>query len=49
VELDALPVPVLREKVRRSIETSLDMEALRRLWDLEYEEQHQLAKMLQGR
>ncbi len=46
VELDALSLPVLQEKIRTSIEAKLDMEALRGTWDIEFNERQKLAKLL---
>ncbi len=49
VELDALPLPVLQDKIRKSIHSFLDMEALLHTAQLEKVEQKKLASMLAQR
>ena len=46
VELDALPLPVLQEKIRQSIHNSMDTEALLRVAQVEAKEKAQLVSML---
>ena len=45
VELDALPLPVLQEKIRESIEDRLDMDALRKTKSVEDKERAELASI----
>jgi hypothetical protein len=42
VELDALPLPVLQEEIRQSIEANMDTEALQEVWALEEQEKKEL-------
>ncbi len=46
VELDALPLPMLRDRIKNNIESNLDMSALQEIWDVEYSEQRELLKLL---
>lgn len=46
VELDALPLPVLRDKLQKAIEENLDMSALKSVWEIERYEVAQLATFL---
>jgi len=46
VELDALPLPVLQEKIRTSLEARLDMEALQETQKAEFHERQKLAGLL---
>ena len=48
VELDALPLPVLQEKIRTSLENVLDMPALDRVWQEEVAERQRLADLLEA-
>ncbi len=45
VELDALPVDVLQERIQREVETRLDMEAIKQVRDQEEEERERLKEM----
>lgn len=46
VELDALPLPALQEKIRASIANKLDMAALKEIQVLESQERKELADLL---
>lgn len=46
VELDALPLPVLQEKIKNSIESSLDLEALNETRQAEQNEKEELTGLL---
>ncbi len=45
VELEALPLPVLQEKIRSSIESRLDMDALKYVQTAEAQEREELANL----
>jgi hypothetical protein len=47
VELDALPVEVLRDRIITEVETRMDLDALSRMRRREGEERQQLAAMLE--
>ena len=46
VELDALPLPVLQQKIKESIENVMDMEALYQVMATQEKEQEELANLL---
>ncbi|NSW83141.1 MAG: hypothetical protein HPY90_07680 [Syntrophothermus sp.] len=46
VELDALPMPALQDKIRKSIEAHMDLEALGAVFTIEREEREQLKMLL---
>jgi hypothetical protein len=46
VELDALPVKVLQQKIRDSIEDNIDLEALEKIKAVENKERQELANLL---
>ena len=46
VELDALPLPVLQQKIRQSIEENIDLEALREIQAVEEREREELTNLL---
>lgn len=46
VELDALPVPVLQEKIRTAIEQNLDLSQLEAIREIEEQEVEQLAEFI---
>jgi hypothetical protein len=46
VELDALPMPVLREKIRTAIEANLDMTQLEIVREVQAEESEQLVAII---
>ncbi|MBT9167459.1 MAG: hypothetical protein DDT19_00797 [Syntrophomonadaceae bacterium] len=46
VELDALPVPVLREKIRTAIEENLDLSKLDAVREIEEQEVGRLAELI---
>jgi len=46
VELDALPLPVLQEKIRQSIEANMDMEALQEVRAIEEQEKRELVNLV---
>ena len=48
VELDALPIDVLRERLLHEVETRLDLDAWRAIRAQETEEQQRIAELLQG-
>ena len=49
VELDALPLRVLEEKIRRSIESHVDMDSFNKVVEVEKQELNELGNLLQGR
>lgn len=46
VELDALPLPILQEKIRESIKEHLDMEALNEVRKIEKQERQELSNLI---
>jgi len=46
VELDALPLPVLQSKIKKSIEANMDLDALRETFEQENEDLEQLNRLL---
>lgn len=46
VELDALPLPVLQQKIRQSIEENIDLEAFKEIQAIEERERRKLANLL---
>ena len=45
VELDALPLPVLQQKIKQSIEDNIDMEAIYTVQDIENQERKELVNL----
>ena len=49
VELDALPVDILREKIKNGIEKYLDMEKFKIVLGEQSQEQYEIEEFLKGR